>query len=175
MKRLLWIDPADVPAHMKWPWGTFWLLTVVAILCALFAILGIPDLLRLSWYDHFVSPDALRGHFISIAALSLILLPKFFSQLGFLKVIPRRLLIVVIALGVLDSFGWNGHVTNLMILGALIYLAETMLLPYFGDAASYLSAQTETVQSRQGVRNRGLALLKALHEDKNYDRVIVIA
>ena len=175
MKRLLWIDPADVPAHMKWPWGTFWLLTVVAILCALFAILGIPDLLRLSWYDHFVSAEAMRGHLISIAALSLILLPKFFGQLGFLKIIPRRLLIVIIALGVLDSFGWNGHVTNLMILGALIYLAETMLLPYFGDAASYLSAQTETVQSRQGVRNRGLALLKALHEDQNYDRVIVIA
>src|SRR5690606_20581390 len=77
--------------------------------------------------------------------------------------------------GVLDSFGWNGHVVNLMVLGWLAYLADNLLLPYFGDAASYLSAQTETVQSRQGVRNRGLALLKALHEDPEYDRVIVIA
>ncbi len=62
-----------------------------------------------------------------------------------------------------------------MVLGWLAHLADTLLLPYFGDAASYLSAQTETVQSRQGVRNRGLALLKALHEDPEYDRVIVIA
>ena len=175
MKRLLWIDPADVPGHMKWPWGVFWFFTVVAIICALFAVLGLPDLLRMSWYDHFVSPQATRGHIISLTALALILLPKFFNVLAWLKWVPRRLLIVVIALGVLDSFGWNGHVVNLMILGALIYLAETLLLPYFGDAASYLSAQTETVQSRQGVRNRGLALLKALHEDTTYDRVIIIA
>src|SRR5690606_18903534 len=115
-----------------------------------------------------------RGHIFSLTALALILLPKFIRPLAFLKAIPAPVLIFIISIGVLDSFGWNGHVINLMILGWLAYFAHTMLLPYFGDAASYLSAQTETVQSRQGVRNRGLALLKALHEDPEYDRVIVI-
>ncbi len=175
IKRLLWIDPAYVPRHMRWPWAVFWMLTVITIISALAALLALPKLLAFDWYDHFVSDAARRGHFISLSALALILLPKFIRQLAFLKAIPNPLLIFIITIGLVDSFGWNGHVVNLTILGWLAYLADTLLLPYFGDAASYLSAQTETVQSRQGVRNRGLALLKALHEDPEYDRVIVIA
>ncbi|WEJ58033.1 hypothetical protein [Devosia sp. FJ2-5-3] len=175
MRRLLWIDPAYVPKHMRWPWAVFWMLTVVSIICALAAILALPKLLAMDWYDHFTSVDAQRGHIISLVALGLILAPKFIRWLAFLKRIPSQILVFGIAVGVLDSFGWNGHVVNLMVLGWLAHLADTLLLPYFGDAASYLSAQTETVQSRQGVRNRGLALLKALHEDPEYDRVIVIA
>lgn len=175
IRRLLWIDPAYVPRHMRWPWAVFWMLTVVTIISALGTFLAVPKLLQLDWYDHFTSPEAQRGHIISLTGLALILLPKFIRQLAILKRIPSQLLVLTIAIGVLDSFGWNGHVVNLMLLGWLAYLADTLLLPYFGDAASYLSAQTETVQSRQGVRNRGLALLKALHEDPEYDRVIVIA
>ncbi|WP_338720933.1 hypothetical protein [Devosia sp. XK-2] len=175
IRRLLWVDPAHVPVHMRWPWAVFWMLTVLAAISALAAILALPQVLDTHWYDHFVSPAAWRGHAISITGLALILLPKFFGPLSFIKRLPRQLLILVVAIGILDSFGWNGHVANLMVLGTLAYLAATLLLPYFGDAASYLSAQTETVQSRQGVRNRGLALLKALHEDPEYDRVVVIA
>ncbi|MHA6296964.1 hypothetical protein [Devosia sp. CAU 1758] len=175
IRRLLWIDPAYVPDHMKWPWAVFWMLTVVTIISALGALLALPLLLDFNWYEHFFSEEAVRGHIISLTGLVLILLPKFFRPLQVLKTIPTPLLIVVIAVGVLDSFGWNGHVVNLMLLGTLAYLADTLLLPYFGDAASYLSAQTETVQSRQGVRNRGLALLKALHDDPEYDRVVVVA
>ncbi len=175
IQRLLWIDPGYVPAHMRWPWAVFWVLTILSIISALAALLALPKLFSFDWYDHFFSVEARRGHIISIVGLALIMLPKFIRQLAFIKRLPVPLLIFVIALGVLDSFGWNGHVVNLMLLGWLAYLADTMLLPYFGDAASYLSAQTETVQSRQGVRNRGLALLKALHDDPEYDRVIVIA
>jgi hypothetical protein len=175
IRRLLWIDPAQVPRHMRWPWVVFWLLTVLAVISALAAILALPQVLDTPWFDRFVSPDAWRGHVISITALALILLPKFFTPLSFIKRLPRQMLVFVVAIGILDSFGWNGHVANLMLLGTLAYLAATLLLPYFGDAASYLSAQTETVQSRQGVRNRGLALLKALHEDPEYDRIVVVA
>ncbi len=175
IKRLLWVDPGYVPRHMRWPWAVFWIITVVSIISALGALLALPKLLSMDWYDHFTSPDAARGHIISLTALGLILAPKFARWLAVLKRIPTQLLVFIIAVGVLDSFGWNGHVVNLMVLGWLAYLADNLLLPYFGDAASYLSAQTETVQSRQGVRNRGLALLKALHEDPEYDRVIVIA
>ncbi len=175
VQRLLWVDPAYVPAHMRWPWAVFWMLTVVTIISALAALLALPELLRLNWFEAFTSEVARRGHIISLVGLALILLPKFIVQLAFIKRIPSQLLILTIAIGVLDSFGWNNHIINLMLLGWLAYLADTLLLPYFGDAASYLSAHTETVQSRQGVRNRGLALLKALHEDPEYDRVIVIA
>lgn len=175
IKRLLWIDPTDVPPHMRWPWSVFWVLTILATLSALGALLALPQIFDINWYDHFVSGAARRGHVISLVGLTLILLPKFFRPLAFLTYVPRQIPVIVIALGMLDSFGWNGHVANLMLLGSLTYLAATLLLPYFGDAASYLSAQTETVQSRQGVRNRGLALLKALHEDTDYDRVIVVA
>lgn len=175
IRRLLWIDPAYVPRHMRWPWAVFWFLTVIAITSALGAVLALPQVFDTNWYDHFVSPAAQRGHWISLVGLALILLPKFIRPLSRLKALPRPLLVFVIAMGFLDSFGWNGHVANLMLLGWLAFLAGTLLLPYFGDAASYLSAQTETVQSRQGVRNRGLALLKALHDDPEYDRVVVIA
>ncbi len=175
IRRLLWIDPAYVPEHVRWPWAVFWMLTVLAVISALAAILALPQIIDTYWYDHFVSPDAWRGHLISVTALALILLPKFFKPLAFIKGLPRQVLVAAVAVGILDSFGWNGHVANLMLLGTLAYLAATQLLPYFGDAASYLSAQTETVQSRQGVRNRGLALLKALHEDPEYDRVVIIA
>ncbi|SMQ75663.1 hypothetical protein SAMN06295905_2373 [Devosia lucknowensis] len=176
IKRLLWVDPAYVPKHMRWPWRFFWALTVLSAISALLAILAFPQLFDVNWYDHYVfAPEARRGQLISLAGLLLILLPKFLRPMGFLRALPRRGLVLVIAIGILDSFGWNFHVFNLMLLGTLAYLASTLLLPYFGDAASYLSAQTETVQSRQGVRNRGLALLKALHNDPEYDRVVIIA
>ncbi|MCP8888281.1 hypothetical protein [Devosia ureilytica] len=175
IRRLLWIDPAYVPPHMRWPWAVFWVLTILTAASALGAILALPQILDTNWYDHFVSEAARRGQVISLVGLVLILAPKFIRPLAMLKRLPRQLLVLLVAIGILDSFGWNGHVANLMVLGWLAYLAGTLLLPYFGDAASYLSAQTETVQSRQGVRNRGLALLKALHEDPEYDRVIVVA
>ncbi|MBE7733114.1 hypothetical protein [Devosia faecipullorum] len=175
IKRLLWIDPGYVPRHMRWPWAVFWGLTIISIITALAALLALPRLFTFDWYEHFLSPAARRGHVISLVGLALIMLPKFIRQLAVIKRLPIPLLIFVIAVGVLDSFGWNLHVVNLMLLFWLAYLADTLLLPYFGDAASYLSAHTETVQSRQGVRNRGLALLKALHDDPEYDRVIVIA
>jgi hypothetical protein len=175
IRRLLWVDPAYVPQHMRWPWRVFWILTIIAAISALAAILALPQIFDIAWFDHYWSAEALRGQFISLTGLCLILLPKFFKPLAFVERIPRQVYILVIALGILDSFGWNFHVANLMFLGTMAYLAGTLLLPYFGDAASYLSAQTETVQSRQGVRNRGLALLKALHEDREYDRVVIIA
>ncbi len=175
IKRLLWIDPADVPGHMRLPWTVFWLMSILAAGSAFAALLTLPKLLTLDWFDHFFSPDARRGQGIALAGLLLLLLPKFFRFLSFLERLPPWLLIFVIAAGVLDIFGWNPLVLNFMVLALLAWMADNFLLPYFGDAASYLSAQTETVQSRQGVRNRGLALLKALHEDPEYDRVIVIA
>lgn len=175
IRRLLWIDPAYVPKHMRWPWRVFWVLTLVAALSALSAMLALPQVFDTAWFDHYWSSAAIRGQVITLAGLALILLPKFVKPLALLERVPRWLSVLVIALGFLDSFGWNFHVANLMVLATLAYLASTLLLPYFGDAASYLSAQTETVQSRQGVRNRGLALLKALHEDPEYDRVVIVA
>ncbi len=175
IRRLLWVDPAYVPNHMKWPWRIFWVLTVLAAVSALLAILALPQMFDTAWFDHYRSDAARRGQWISLSGLALILLPKFARPLSRLKALPQQVLILVISIGILDSFGWNFHVANLMFLGAMAYLASTLLLPYFGDAASYLTAQTETVQSRQGVRNRGLALLKALHEDPEYDRVVVVA
>lgn len=175
IKRLLWIDPADVPGHMRLPWTVFWLLTIFSAISAFTALLALPKLLTLDWYGHFFSHEAGRGQALAIIGLVLLFSPKFFRFLSFLERIPPWLLVVVTAIGVLDIFGWNLHVVNFMLLILMAWLADNFLLPYFGDAASYLSAHTETVQSRQGVRNRGLALLKALHDDPDYDRVVVIA
>jgi len=174
LRRLLWIDPADVPDRMRLPWTVFWILTLVAIAVAVIAALAIPALLATDWFALLAAHETLRGRLIVLGGLLLLLLPKFVRPLSLLERIPVWVSVLIIAVGVLDISGWDLRVLAAMLLALLVYLADTFLLPYFGDAASYLSAQTETVHSRQGVRNRGLALLKALHDDPAYDRIVVI-
>lgn len=62
---------------------------------------------------------------------------------------------------------------------SLIFLGTYLLflfgLPVFGDAATYLKAQVETVGSRARIRERGLKLLEGLHSSDRYDRIIIVA
>lgn len=174
MRRLLLIDPVDVPDRMRWPWTAFWLFTLVAIAALFVAVLSIPDLLRREWFALLASEAARIGVLIILGALFVLLAPKFVRPLGFLDKVPNFVIAGTMGLSLLWIVEWDISVGAVLFLIALIYAAENLLLPYFGDAASYLSAQTETVQSRQVVRNRGLKLLKALHDDPGYDRVVLI-
>ena len=174
MQRLLWIDPADVPDEMRLPWTMFWLLSLSGFGLCLFVLLSVPYVLHGSWLDAVSAPRALPGLIAGGTALLVLLLPKFFRWLQFLEAVPVLLIVAVGAAAVVQVYQAHPIALALIALLAMVYLAAKFLLPFFGDAASYLSAQTETVQSRQVVRNRGLALLRALHDDPAYDRVIVI-
>tara|TARA_Y100000052_G_scaffold27549_1_gene36156 strand:- start:2830 stop:5526 length:2697 start_codon:yes stop_codon:yes gene_type:complete len=52
---------------------------------------------------------------------------------------------------------------------------RAFLIPVMGDSARYLSPTPENISARHNIREKGVLLLEALHRDKNYDRVIVVA
>ncbi len=178
LERLFWISPLQVPKRMYGPWLAFWLLCLAAIAMTFWVVLEIPQLLHANWVTPFESPnrlDALIGlAIIAIAVLTLVL-PKFFPGTEQANSIPRSAILIALIVGV-GFISWQTPViVAALIVGVVIYLFTNDLLPLFGDAASYLSAQTDTVRSRQAVRERGLGLLKALHDDKEYDRIVVVA
>ncbi len=175
MRRLLWIDPADLPHQVRWPWSLFLLMTVAAAMLAVGVVLSISELVHTNWLAELVRPET-RVWFYGIAgAAAALLLPKLTSALRFLERIPGWVIGTVVVVSVAAIFRDEPVALYLDALLVLIYFAVRYLLPYFGDAASYLSAQTETVQSRQDVRKRGLSLFRALHDDDSYDRVVVVA
>ncbi|MGQ7794124.1 hypothetical protein ACUN0C_17085 [Faunimonas sp. B44] len=57
---------------------------------------------------------------------------------------------------------------------ALGILIHQVVVPYLGDVARYVRAAPETVERRQAVRERGLALLNGLHECREYDRIFIV-
>lgn len=182
LQRLLWIDPQEVPARMHWPWTMFWILSLLAGGLGLWVILDIPLLLRSDWKAPFqpteANPDpwnAWLGLAIIVISLLVLILPKFFRSAEPVQSIPGWLVVVAILVGVFFIYFQTWVLIGAVVLAYLIYLAVNFLLPLFGDAASYLSAQTDTVHSRQALRERGLKLLRALHDDAEYDRIVIIA
>ncbi|WP_439601196.1 hypothetical protein [Devosia sp.] len=178
LERLFWISPLQVPRRMYGPWLAFWLLCLVAMAMTLWVILEIPQLLQANWLAPFQDRDRLDAliglAIITIAVLTLVV-PKFFPATEQAKSIPRGAILLALIVGV-GFISWQTPViVAALIVGVVIYLFANDLLPLFGDAASYLSAQTETVRSRQALRERGLSLLKALHDDPEYDRIVVVA
>lgn len=178
LERLFWISPLQVPKRMYGPWLAFWLLCLVAIAMTLWVVLEIPQLLRANWLAPFQDRnrlDALIGLGIIVIAVLALVLPKFFPSTVQAKSIPRAAILLALIVGV-GFISWQTPViVAALIVGVVLYLFTNDLLPLFGDAASYLSAQTETVRSRQALRERGLSLLKALHDDTEYDRIVVVA
>lgn len=174
IRRLLWIDPADVPGHLRWPWMIFWLFTLVAMAQFFYVVLSVREIIHTDWVGELLRPDALPYFWAILGLSGLIVLPKLVLNLRFLARIPMW--VHGMGIAILVAIIFRGHPVALSVdlLAVEGYLAATYLLPYFGDAASYLSAQTETVKSRQDVRERGLSLLRALHNDDNYERVVVV-
>lgn len=178
LERLFWIDPVEVPGRMYRPWLAFWLLSLVALGMSFWVVMEVPQLLHADWLQPFSEPnrlDALFGLVIIVLALLTLILPKIFPIPEQGQYVPRGAIILAIVVGI-GFISWHTPViVAAVIVGVVIYLFVNELLPLFGDAASYLSAQTETVRTRQAVRDRGLALLNALHRDNGYDRIVVVA
>jgi hypothetical protein len=73
-------------------------------------------------------------------------------------------------------YGWLGQLSPLAgpALAAFVaWLSNALLLPYFGRVVRYTRATPENIAARQAIRQRGLALLDALH-DGTYERVIIV-
>ena len=192
-QRLLWIDREDVTRRMRWSWTLFWFVNLLVLTLFVAFLLRLPDLFEESWLEPVLADRARVPLMVIGAALIILLLPRFSMWFAWLKVIPAWLLMFVMAGGVtaiywsteadaslqvqvaLDVFLDLPAFLLLLVLAIVGYFISNVILPLFGDAASYLSAQTETVRSREAVRRRGLALLRALHDDSKYDRIVVVA
>jgi len=174
LRRLLWIDPRDVTVRMRWPWSVFWVLALVAAILFWAVLLSSRRILDVGWAEILADPASQPGLLIALGAVVLLVLPRLTPLALFLTVIPPWVAGLLVFVGTAMIF-WS-YPTFWYVSGLVfeVYLALRFLLPYFGDAASYLSAHTETVESRQLVRLRGLQLLDRLHMDPDYDRVIIV-
>ncbi|MYZ50250.1 hypothetical protein [Propylenella binzhouense] len=61
---------------------------------------------------------------------------------------------------------------GLAVAGAAI--VHLFVVPYLGDVARYVRAAADTVEKRQAIRERGLALLRELHAQQQYRRIVVV-
>ena len=182
MQRLLWISPNDVTPAMRWPWSVFWILTIIVVTAALAFGLYLPKLAGKNLVEPLSRSGALPWLAVAFVLVLLRLLPKFIPPVQALKRLvdvlerlPNLLVVLAVGIAICVTYWTIPSVWLGAVLGLLYYVGTTTFLPLFGDAASYLSAQSETVAPRQAVRERGLALLMALHDDPAYDRVVVVA
>lgn len=174
LRRLLWINPAHVTDRMRWPWRIFWLLAFCAVVLLGAIAVSARDIFQFDWVGVITDPEVKPGVYLALGAVVLLLLPRLTPLANMLSGLPARIAGVLGFAGLAYIFWPYPVFWYLSGLWVEIFLAARFLLPYFGDAASYLSAHTETVDSRQKVWSRGLGLLRALHDDPAYDRVVVV-
>ncbi len=152
-----------------------WLIDFIAapdVYSTIFALIAIYALLKITisiWpalSDRLDSPNlvtTLRQIFIVIViAMFVLASAKYLSQLadenrginrGLLQILPLNILLSFVILFVLNSF----------------------IVPYFGDVARYLHTSPNTVGKREEIRQRGLALLRRLHEGDKYARIVIVS
>jgi hypothetical protein len=94
--------------------------------------------------------------------------------------------LVLIALGLAMSLVPCQMVRDARVWASIItlgvgWLFSTFVGPYFGDVVRFVRATPRTVERRRLVRERGLALLDALHDKKSadgktpeYDRIVIV-
>ena len=68
--------------------------------------------------------------------------------------------------------GWPTWALTLVTL-VLAVFSSRLLLPYAGRVVRYTRARPDNIAARAAIRERGLALLGALH-DRDYDRIVVV-
>jgi hypothetical protein len=67
----------------------------------------------------------------------------------------------------------SSFMISLISFGALS-LFQWFVLKFVGDVARYLNPSPENIKIRHDIRNDGIKLLKKLHEDGAYERIIVV-
>jgi hypothetical protein len=86
--------------------------------------------------------------------------------------------LVIAALLLFAALPWPGgwwH-AGLAVAAAVIgYLMQSIVSPYLGDVARYVRADPRNIKMRAAIRDRGLKLLKDIHDSGAYERVIVVA
>jgi hypothetical protein len=85
------------------------------------------------------------------------------------------------SIGVLSLFAvlpWPGgwwHAALGVAAAVMAALMQYVVSPYIGDVARYVRADPRNIAMRAAIRDRGLKLLKDLHDRGSYERIIVVA
>lgn len=69
-----------------------------------------------------------------------------------------------------DNWAWIGP----LVAGAIALGGNYLVVPYFGRVVRYTTAKPDNVAARKEIRERGMALLDALH-DGTYDRILLVS
>lgn len=109
------------------------------------------------------------------ANVSTRLKPVFYLVWSLILIILISLIIAIFRFGFTTTFAKTAAVTTSFI-GVLVlgYLSR-ILFNYLGDAARYLDPAPGNIAERQKIRAEGMALLKGLHESKQYDRIVIVS
>jgi hypothetical protein len=86
--------------------------------------------------------------------------------------------LVIAALLLFAALPWPGgwwHAGLALAAAAIGYVMQWIVSPYLGDVARYVRADPRNIAMRAAIRDRGLKLLKDIHDSGAYERVVVVA
>jgi hypothetical protein len=201
--------PHQVPQRVRVAWVVLWFCTLLVLASALGGIGGLlPGSFMPAWRFGDVAAGVIGAVLcVVLAGFGIYLLRQRYARslrarqaslealwaAGLAADFPKpdpilaRLLIwtvpVLLAVIFLLFAPWASILTPpaLLLIFSLVigWLTQALLVPYFGDVAHYVRAAPNTVARRAEVRERGLALLRALHAGsragERYDRIVVVA
>ncbi len=138
------------------------------------------DVYELYWADkvsgttmaHIVA--WLRGQVRSPADVSPALRPVLYLTVALTVLLLFALLWLVVEIGT-DGVGeLSRQITSVAGLSLVTGAVTTLLVKTVGDAARYLDDDPENIAVRQSIRESGITLLRRLHNDARYDRVVLV-
>ncbi|TBC25606.1 hypothetical protein ELH33_33060 (plasmid) [Rhizobium ruizarguesonis] len=125
-----------------------------------------------SWlrYLLFRNPVTNLPHTVRLAWIALWLVTIVFVILGVLAAVPPGTVLFGRHVPDFGSYRW----LVLPLLAALGTYTHSTIQKTFGRVVRYTRATPSNIAARKAVRDRGLALLETLHNDIQYDRIILV-
>lgn len=195
IRTLLLRSPLALPRALKvrWAWGLLWLVTLIVLAAG--AITAKPDLL-----PFIASPSTMQGVGAALAAarpvvVSIIIVLA--VLLALVRVIKVKGFVILAAIGLVLTLVPSALADSVRFWAGVLTLGvgwgmHALVAPYAGDVVRYVRATPSTVERRRLVRERGLALLEALHAKRRngpalatfaqapdddpplYDRIVIV-
>ncbi|MEC5322100.1 hypothetical protein [Aurantimonas sp. A3-2-R12] len=175
--------PHHVPSDVWWAWVWLWVVTLLTVALAAEGLFGVfsSGLVKTTvdvangssaeagWTTktetgvvvgavvsgglfYVLAKRLLREKRRTVLSGGFILLAAAFAFVGIGFLLPWQSILTV-------------SVVMLLLSSAIGILVHQLVVPYLGDVARYVRSEPDTVQKRREIRERGLALLRALHRE----------
>ncbi|MHA7773826.1 hypothetical protein [Roseibium sp. M-1] len=190
LKGLLLRSPASVPWNVYPVWVVLWILSIVIVLMGLTSIDKLaPEIVQqcksATLFCKYLFSDSpfskgldgnkklVLGAFLTVVTFFLVR-PKSFTHLRTWFALPIFAVVLFLFIQVADLI-LKAEMLGMVLSSAGVVLLHSFLVPYFGDVARYVEASPANIERRQAVRERGLQLLRDLHQDDDYERIIIVS